>query len=173
MEKDRDHANVTLIISENGNYSTIKEEVYLKSDNHIRFLDLLNNPNLVSKYTGVYLKNQITVGKENRKHEIETSDIVIAYEKKDKRGNDDERKRMNKLLLNNPLFREENISLSTKDHKYKINGTVIGLKQKINGKEKFIAFTDVKLEGLVEDEAPEHAFVAINPEYFDIPVKYK
>ena len=167
MGTDQNYANATLVVRENENYSIIKGRVDLRRDKPIRFLDLLNHPHLVGINTGVYSSDKIIVN-QPEKHEIETSDIVIAYEEKEERGDKTERGRVPEV------YKTENISLLTKDNKYRINGTVLGLKQMLNPKKekKFIAFTKVKLEDLVTHETSEHPFLAINLEYFDTS-KYK
>jgi len=186
METNQDYAKITLIVYKKGTYSSIEGEVGLKIykpiEFYIRFSDLLNNPRLVAKL-GESIKPKITVKTESGEQNISLSDIVIALENAKYRGN-----RFDRMRTSRSSLKKEYFSFLTKDNQYQISGYIINLKKQM--KSKFIVFSDdtpighlfpeeikhkdyVSINDLIKGKISKHTFAAINPEYFNIPSKYK
>ncbi|PIU02491.1 MAG: hypothetical protein COT55_03245 [Candidatus Diapherotrites archaeon CG09_land_8_20_14_0_10_32_12] len=186
METDQDYANATLIIRENENYSIIRGKIDLTIYNpiisNIRFSDFLSNPGLIAKPGEAIKPTKITVETdESEDQNVKLSDIVIALENAKYRGNRFDRRRASRSSL-----KKEHFSFSTEDNQYKVSGYVINLKKQM--KNKFVVVSDdtpighlfpeevehknyVILEDLVTGEISEHTFIAINPNYFEMPKK--
>jgi len=185
METNQNYANATLIVYKNRTYSSIRGEVGLKIDRpiefHIRFSDSLNNPGLVAKPGEAIEPHKITIETKFGKQNVRLSDIVIALENEKYRGNRFDRRRASRSSLKKEYF-----SFSTKDNQYQVSGHVINLRKQM--KRNFIIISDdtpighlfpeeiehknyVILEDLVTGEISEHTFIAINPNYFEMPKK--
>ena len=187
METNQDCANATLVVNKNGTYSSIGGKVGLKVDKpiefYIRFSDFLNNPGLIDKPGGAIKPHKITIETEFGERNVKLSDIVIALENGKYRGNRVDRRRASRSLLKKEYF-----SFLTKDNQYQVRGYVFNLKKQME--KNFIIISDdtpighlfpeeiehksyVILEDLVTGEISKHTFIAINPNYFEMPKNIK